>query len=500
MAQISTSYIMIFLSCLNTAMFLYTVANRRRRPMANALAIVSLLTLEWSLSVTFRSLSSDPAIAIIFHELKFIAAALLPVAVFVIVMSHTGMGGLVQRKQIAGLSIIPFFTILLSQTNPWHHIFRKSFEILYQPDGAFYIQTQNNYWFYVHSIYSYALWTASILLLVLYLLRNNRQNRFQTGVFIMAIAFPVMTNIMDLCDWVRAYDLTIIAVTVSMAFFLYAVFFYSSYDLIPLARIRLVDSLPNPIFIYNRKYQLNDANRAALKLAGLHIKEMYGQQRDQILENLSIHPINSDNFAYWLLDLPGREAQVMSLESLSVSAADGKNAGYVDIFTDVTALENAKRKIEKIAITDSLTGLYNRTFFEETMGRFDQEGTSPVGLIIGDVDGLKKVNDTLGHARGDEMIRQAARAMKSAVRSGDLVSRIGGDEFVILLENITAADVKRVIEKINENCLHVSSDETPLSICWGYAIRTDKSQSMAEVFRRADQHMYTCKRARHPEA
>lgn len=499
MAQLTTSYMMLVLSCLNIAMFIYILVNRHKQVGYNGLLLISVLILEWTLSVTLRSLISDPARAIIFHELKFIASALLPVVVFVIVMRFTGLGRLVQTKQIAGLSIIPAFTIILSQTNYWHHIFRKSFDILYQPDGAFYISAHNNYWFYVHCIYSYALWAASILLLINFFIRKPVQNRFQIGIYIFAIAFPILTNLIDLFRWVKAYDLTILAITVSMGFFLYGTIFYSVYDLVPLARIKLIDSMLNPIFIYNKDYRLTDANHAAVKLAGTRIKDMYGQKREHILQSLAIRPLQTGNYDYWMLDLADGEERVMALESQDVNLPNGDIAAYIDIFSDVTALENANREIEKIATTDSLSGLYNRHFFEQTMRRLDQEASRSVALIIGDVDGLKKVNDTFGHAQGDELIRQTAAAIKNAVRNEDVVARIGGDEFIILLENVTQADVEQIISQVRENCQMRSNDDMPLNICFGYNIRTDPSLTMAEVFRLADQDMYIRKRARHSE-
>ncbi|WP_054693023.1 histidine kinase N-terminal 7TM domain-containing diguanylate cyclase [Syntrophomonas palmitatica] len=496
MAQITTAYVLLLLSCLNAVMFLYIVFNRHKRPLARGLALVGLLILEWSVSVTLRSFAADPNIAVIFHELKFVGSALLPVVILWIVMNYTGLGRLIQTKQIALLSVIPILTIFFSQTNPWHHLFRKSFQIIYQPDGAFYIHAYNNYWFYVFAIFNYSVLTASMVLLVRNYFKSS-QNRLQTTIFLIAIAFPFITNIIDLRGWIQAYDLTICALTVSLAFFLYGVFFYSAYDLVPLARIKLVDSLPNLIFIYDNEYRLTDANHAAIELMGTGIKEILGRKRENLMQLLPIHPIQTDDYTYWFTDFPARKEQVMSLESQIVSETNGKAIAYIDIFTDITPMEKAKRKIEKIANVDNLTGLYNRNFFEHTMHCLDQQGTAPVALILGDVDGLKKINDTFGHAAGDEMIRQAARAMKNAVRSDDVVARIGGDEFIIFLENITQNDVERVIETIKENCHQKMIENTVLSICLGYAIRADNTQSMEDVFRLADKNMYSHKRSLH---
>jgi len=493
MVQGSTSNIMIILSVLNAGMFLYILANRRRKTAAGGLALVSFLTLEWCISITLRSLTPNPATAIFFHDAKFIGAALLPVAVLVIVAHHIGWGRLAHPKNIVLLSVIPFLTILISQTNSWHHIFRRGFHILYQPDGTFYIDAVNNYWFYVHCIYSYTLWGICIFLLLKHYFNQANPSRLQTGIYLIAIIFPVVTNIFDLIGWVQAYDLTIFAFTASIIFFVYAVFFYSAYDLVPLARIKLVDSLPNPIFIYNRECQLTDANHAAVELAGMGVGAMWGQKREVIMQALPIHPMDPGLPDYWTVELPERKNLVMSLESQTVTEVNGKVAGFVDIFTDVTALEKAKKKIEMIALTDKLTGLYNRYHFEEVMRRKDEEKTFPLAMIMGDVNGLKHINDSYGHAVGDDLIRRAAAAMKNAVRSDDMTARIGGDEFVIILEDVREEDVLRILETIKANCGKASGDTALLSICLGYCVRESPEQPMEEVFRRADQDMYSRK-------
>lgn len=496
MVQHTTYSIMLLLTCANAGMCVYTFARRHQHSIANSLLLICFLILEWSLVITLRSLTSNPELAIIFHELKFIAAAILPVAVFLIILKYIGLGRLVKFKYIVALSIIPVFTIILSQTNPWHHIFRLAYDILYQADGSFYIQAHNNYWFYVHVFYSYALWLVNLLILLKYYFRKAAGQDYQTLIYIIALLFPFGTNLIDLFGWIKAYDLTLFALTAAAAFLIFATFFYSAQDLVPLARIKLVEHLPNPIFIYNQDGVLTDANQAAIQLSILDKNKMLGQKREKILHNLSIYSVEAENAPYWVFDSPPQKRKVLSLESQAANDAAGNVTAYIDIFTDVTELEKAKRSIEKIAITDILTGLYNRNYFEKRMHELDLEKVLAVALIIADIDGLKYINDTYGHSQGDELIRKAAAAIRNAVREQDTVARIGGDEFVILMEAVSKTDIDETMKKIQEHSHLLSNSKPVLSMCLGSAIRQDASQSMAEIFRLADQQMYICKRAK----
>src|SRR5665647_1482673 len=100
---------------------------------------------------------------------------------------------------------------------------------------------------------------------------------------------------------------------------------------------------------------------------------------------------------------------------------------------DVTERKIAEEKILYLSYHDQLTGLYNRRFYEEELVRLDTQRNLPLTLIMGDINGLKAVNDSLGHIVGDELIKKVAELIKKGCRADEIIARIGGDEFVVLL-------------------------------------------------------------------
>ena len=96
-------------------------------------------------------------------------------------------------------------------------------------------------------------------------------------------------------------------------------------------------------------------------------------------------------------------------------------------------IEAKEAQIKFLSYRDSLTGLYNRTFFEEELKRLDTESQLPLTFIIGDLDGLKLINDVFGHQAGDQALVKMAETISVSCRGSDVISRWGGDEFVILL-------------------------------------------------------------------
>ncbi|MFZ5650339.1 MAG: diguanylate cyclase domain-containing protein, partial [Bacillota bacterium] len=150
---------------------------------------------------------------------------------------------------------------------------------------------------------------------------------------------------------------------------------------------------------------------------------------------------------------------------------------------------------------DPLTGLYNRAFFEEELRRLEKGRSFPVSLILCDLDGLKVTNDTLGHGRGDELLRRAARVIASCVRGSGLVARVGGDEFAVVLpqtDRAAAAEVaRRITQAVEED--NAGRPEFPLSISVGTATAEDTGRPLVEAYKEADDAMYRDKLARGAE-
>jgi diguanylate cyclase (GGDEF)-like protein/PAS domain S-box-containing protein len=176
--------------------------------------------------------------------------------------------------------------------------------------------------------------------------------------------------------------------------------------------------------------------------------------------------------------------------------AVGKDASGREILegfvTDITEYKEFQERLNFLSFHDSLTGLYNRNFFEEEMNRLGDGRCSPVGIIVCDLDGLKFINDTLGHQSGDSMLINTADILRNNFRSSDIISRIGGDEFAILLtetsQKITDDLMLRLRRSVEE---HNSRNQgIPLSLSLGSAVSDPGPVNMYALFRDADNRMY----------
>ena len=172
---------------------------------------------------------------------------------------------------------------------------------------------------------------------------------------------------------------------------------------------------------------------------------------------------------------------------------DNLISGVVIVFRDYTEKWEKLKKIEYINFHDDLTGLYNRRFFEEELLRLDTNRNLPLSIIMGDVNGLKLINDSFGHKVGDELLITCADAIKSACREDEIIARLGGDEFVIIISKTSDAQIEGIIDRIKSNLLNYRVSGLPVSVSFGFGTKISNEQDIHRILRESEDYMYRSK-------
>ncbi len=155
------------------------------------------------------------------------------------------------------------------------------------------------------------------------------------------------------------------------------------------------------------------------------------------------------------------------------------------------AIQLMKRNehIRYLSYHDSLTDLYNRRFYEEEIKKINKE-IHPISVVMGDINGLKLINDTFGYDKGDELLRKAAFAIKTACENKDIVARWGGDEFIILMPNTRKEEAEKTVKKIKDLYSKEQVNSINVSISFGWDTKDRLDQDISKVLKNAEDYMY----------
>lgn len=238
-------------------------------------------------------------------------------------------------------------------------------------------------------------------------------------------------------------------------------------------------------------YKFIDVNDSYLKL--------FGVKKEDIIDK-KITEVNSDLENAWLeyFTEVSENNKTKYIEKYSIKSHkyfsayiySPKKGQCAVLFTDITERFEKEKEIEYLSYYDQLTGIYNRRFYEKEIVRLDNDENLPISLIMGDVNGLKLVNDSFGHVLGDELLIKVAKILKEGSRDTDVVSRIGGDEFVLILPKTNKKESEEVIHSINMLLSKETINDLNISISFGNATKTTTDQKLSDIFKIIEDNMY----------
>ncbi|EPY2301692.1 diguanylate cyclase [Clostridium sporogenes] len=206
---------------------------------------------------------------------------------------------------------------------------------------------------------------------------------------------------------------------------------------------------------------------------------------------LEVYKITMKNgkykFEWWFKRIDGTllPAEVMMTTILH----NGKKV-FHSLCRDIRERKEMENKLEYLSYHDQLTGLYNRRFFEKELKRLDVEKNLPLTIVMADVNGLKLVNDSFGHATGDELLEKVSEVIKKGCRSNDIIARFGGDEFVILLPKTDIYETEQIVKNINTLALKETVSAVNISISFGYETKKKEGEKIEEILKKAEDYMY----------
>ena len=248
------------------------------------------------------------------------------------------------------------------------------------------------------------------------------------------------------------------------------------------------------MFVTDEKGKYLEVNRAASDITGYSKDELLAMTINEMLTKESM--VAGVNHFKALLEkgMSSGEMQYKHKDGSkrwwAVDAVKLTDHCFLGFVKDITDNKRAEYELIHQSFHDHLTGIYNRRFFEEELKRLDTERNLPLSIIMGDINGLKIINDSFGHSIGDKILQKTAELIKKACRSDDIIARLGGDEFVMILPKTDSFKAAYIIKRIEALISKEKVAGIELSISFGNDTKENRKQKISEIFANAENHMY----------
>jgi len=299
-------------------------------------------------------------------------------------------------------------------------------------------------------------------------------------------------------------DITIITMSLSLVMFNLGVVNNNRSKFVHFSRAQIYQYLDLFIFVLDEKQHIVDINRPAVNWFasnGIHLSTSSSATMENVIDALLRKGGCVESGAIekgdTIIHFTGGEIPVVfKLTQQAIIDARGETLGSIAVLTDVTQNWMLIEKLEEKAGMDYLTGLANRRSYEGAKERLDAPAHLPLSVIMCDVNGLKQVNDTLGHEYGDELIRVVARVLECECPPKNFLARLGGDEFVYLLPDTRPEDAETLIKHITAALARYEHSTFDLSVALGAATKISIDEDLDDIIALADSHMYEDKVAK----
>ncbi|CEK33715.1 sensory box-containing diguanylate cyclase [[Clostridium] sordellii] len=264
----------------------------------------------------------------------------------------------------------------------------------------------------------------------------------------------------------------------------------------------IINTIPDIIFYKDKQSRYLGGNKAFFEgFFGKKKSEVIGRNDFELHQDKEVAKafierdqeiLKNKEDKYTEINILNKDDKILYLESVKTPLINEKGEawGIVGVARDMTKRKELEDMLTQMSYTDKLTGLYNRAYFEEQINKLDDNEYYPLTLIMGDLNGLKVVNDNLGHLEGDKLLVEIAKVLKGSCRKEDLVFRWGGDEFIILLPNSDYKLGKEICNRIQLNCKNTDKTPIPLSISLGVSTKINKQKDIDEILKEAEDMMY----------
>jgi diguanylate cyclase (GGDEF)-like protein len=514
------SALFVLAACVALAVAVTGWRRRHEAPGYGVQAVLGLGIAQWSIADALSMQFRDPDVVLALLGSAFVGVCVVVAAWHCFSYTTVDRSWRLTRRTLAWLAIEPALCLLAIATNPWHH----QFFVRADPtgfDGAYVAIFGPLFW--LHTVYCYGLLGVALTRVIRGWTRGT--SRYRGYLYAIVISMPsAVFNMIGLSLHGRLIDLTVLGFAVSTPITYLMMTRFSLPGLAPVAHERVFQKIGDAVAVVDAGGRVLDLNAAADRFlrtllpdppsnfAGTHLRALFGTDSGiRLIPDTDVHR-TLENVAGSGIDL---DVRVSALHDRA-----GRGIGWALVARDITERNQQRRELERAndrlreqlrtiellradlaeqAIRDHLTGLHNRRYLMNVLADAVERASDhgePLTVALVDLDHFKRVNDRYGHAAGDAVLVHLARVLTRAVGPHEVVARHGGEEFVLVLPGVTAAEAAARLDDLRQtvraDALLYDGATIAMTFSAGVAAYSGE-ECTATLLRAADDALYAAK-------
>jgi len=500
------SYLWLSLALFIIVGALFQYAWRNRSVLGARQLLLTLVLAEiWIFGQAMEMAALNLPVKIIWANIEYLPIMLTPVTYLYLALHFTQNKNWLRRRWLSLMLLIPPLAMqILLWTNDWHGLIRQN--VYLDTSGSFpTVGKTFGPLFWVFAVYNYVLTFLILSILASALRMKPSRSRRRQIVFLMAaFALPSLATLTHVIGLEPInVDITPSILGLSALIFSWGVFRYRLLSVIPVARSLIIQEMRTGMIVLDQDGAILDINPAARKMLDLTAENLNGALLETELEKypdlVRFCREGKDNVHEMIIDDGGsRDCYEVSLTQIANSRQEF--SGWLLQLYNITERKVAEEIIRRAAFYDHLTGLPNRNYFQilfsKELAHVRMRGNL-LTVAFMDLDDFKGVNDTLGHDAGDKLLREVADKLKGVLRESDIIARIGGDEYAIVLPYVgqdekIASIARKILQEFNKS-VDLDGRSVQIKASIGFSVFPRDGDNIDVLLKKADRAMYQVK-------
>jgi diguanylate cyclase (GGDEF)-like protein len=461
-------------------------------PMLFALGLAIIQT---GVYIVFQY-APEPHLSILCYFLLLPVKSSLLVALLIFAVKYTSPFYKFSARLLVLLFVVPGLTAALLFTNENHGLLYESALVLrYVPVKE--IAARKSLWYYVNFIYMYLAASAAVYIYVCHYNAALIVYKFKLRVIMLAYGLYLVLDLLQFFDIHNGFDIAVLDMFAPLALGYWAVVIYRGSNLLMLARNTVFEKISCVALILEHDGTIIDANPCAQKTFATVWENLVGRYYSALIKdwlarcNGTLE--HTDSGA--IITITGEDGPLYyQVNESEISNHNGMKIGNFVEIRDITAQRMLYLEMFHAANYDQLTGLYNRRYYDLICEKYDLPKYYPLAFISGDLNYLKRTNDTFGHMYGDRLLMKISGILTKAAPERAIICRAGGDEFFVLIPNCGEDEAAEYLRQVSALCAQSAEPFGAPDISMGFHIKRDAREKIHEAMLNADLIMYENKR------